>query len=297
MIIRNYTNADLPALLDFVAAHSSWGADGQELGRATFAQGLGQPGLAPERNGFLLDDGGALRGFALLSLELPIGRSVIELVAGDVGLDEVMGLVSHTVQRARESGAAVAHICLPASSPLRGRLPDLGFHPVQTYLDMLWRGDTLAAAALPDGYSVRPFQEGDAARLAAIQNAAFAASWGFCPNTPEQIAYRSRMANTSAAGILFLQDGAETAGYCWTTLLPVNGARRGRIGMIGIAPAYRGRGVSRPILYAGMAYLRTLGVDGIGLEVDGSNAPAVGLYTSTGFQITGELHWFERPLA
>lgn len=297
MIIRNYTTADLPALLDFVAANSSWGADGQELGRATFAQGLGQPGLAPERNGFLLDDGGALRGFALLSLELPIGRSVIELVAGDIGQAEVMGLVSHTVQRARESGAAVAHICLPASSPMRGRLPDLGFRPVRTYLDMLWRGDALEAAELPDGFAVRPFQEGDAARLAAIQNAAFAASWGFCPNTPEQIAYRSRMANTSAAGILFLQDGAETAGYCWTTLLPVNGARRGRIGMIGIAPAYRGRGVSRPILYAGMAYLRTLGVDGIGLEVDGSNAPAVGLYTSTGFQITGELHWFELLLA
>ncbi|PKB70726.1 MAG: hypothetical protein BZY87_09400 [SAR202 cluster bacterium Io17-Chloro-G6] len=65
-------------------------------------------------------------------------------------------------------------------------------------------------------------------------------------------------------------------------------------GMIGVVPQCRGKGVSRHILQAGMKHLRSVGLTEIGLEVDGNNDPAVGLYTSTGFKTMGELHWFER---
>ena len=66
--------------------------------------------------------------------------------------------------------------------------------------------------------------------------------------------------------------------------------------MIGIVPEYRGRGGSRPILHAGMPCLRTLDIAGIGLEVDGSNTPAVGLSTSTGFVKAAGRYWFESSL-
>ena len=68
------------------------------------------------------------------------------------------------------------------------------------------------------------------------------------------------------------------------------------IGMIGVVPSYRGKGVSRHILQAGMKYLRSAGMPEICLEVDGSNDPAVRLYKSTGFKTMGERHWFERVL-
>ena len=162
---------------------------------------------------------------------------------------------------------------------------------------MVWRQDSLPVTPVPDGFNVRPFQAGDAALLAEVQNSAFAASWGFSPNTPEQIEYRSSMANTSHQGILFLVRGENIAGYCWTCMVPVKGNIRGVIGMIGVVPDFRGQGISHSILLAGMHYLRTLNVSEIGLEVDGSNTPGVRLYTSVGFQKVGERHWFELELS
>jgi len=68
------------------------------------------------------------------------------------------------------------------------------------------------------------------------------------------------------------------------------------IGMVGVVPDYRGKGMSQHILQAGMKYLRSAGMPEICLEVDENNEPAVRLYTSTGFKTTGVRYWFERVL-
>ena len=78
--------------------------------------------------------------------------------------------------------------------------------------------------------------------------------------------------------------------------VPVESGVRGMIGMIGVVPKFRGKGVSRHILQAGMQHLSSVGLAEIGLEVDGNNDPAVRLYNSTGFKTLGERHWFERVL-
>jgi len=79
-------------------------------------------------------------------------------------------------------------------------------------------------------------------------------------------------------------------------MVPAENGVRGVIGMIAVVPDYRGKGVSRHILQAGMKHLRSIGLAEIGLDVDGNNASAVGLYESTGFKRMGERHWFERVL-
>ena len=91
-------------------------------------------------------------------------------------------------------------------------------------------------------------------------------------------------------------DGEKTAGYCWACLVPVEGSIRGVIGMIGVVPEYRGKGISSSILVAGMEALRAQKVADIGLQVDSSNTPGVRLYTSIGFQKVGTLNWLERRL-
>ena len=144
-----------------------------------------------------------------------------------------------------------------------------------------------------DPHPVRHFKPGDSAALAQVQNAAFTGSWGFCPNTVEQIEYRSGMSNTSHQGILFLHDQDQLAGYCWTCVAPSGGKTKGIIGMIGIDPRHRGQGVSKPVLVAGMEHLLSIHVDEIGLHVDGNNTPAIRLYNSVGFEKVGELHWYE----
>ena len=299
MPVLNYTGGQLPALLDFVETCSSWGDQGRDLGRRTFQDILGQPGLDPEENCLLLEEDGRLQGYSLVLPEPPISRAVMELeVAASVSSSpQELELVRWGVARAGELRARVIHICVSDPSPKAERLQEEGFYLVRRYLDMVWRRDALPSAPIPDGFSVRPFQPGDAAVLTEIQNAAFSGSWGFSPNTLEQIEYRSSMSNTSHEGILFLKEGDNTAGYCWTCLFPVDGSIRGIIGMIGVSPDYRGRGISSAILLAGMEYLRSLDVADIRLQVDGSNTPAVRLYTSVGFEKARELHWFERDLS
>ncbi len=296
MQVRNFTSGQLPALLDFVEQCNLWGNRGRELGRQTFREVLGQPGLAPTNNCFLLNEGGRVRGFCLVIPELPIDRTVLELevAPGLAGSTAERELVCQAVHRARELGARIAHLCLPNPSPRSRLLAEEGFSTIRTYWEMVWRQETLPAAALPEGFTVRPYRPGDAPVLTEVQNAAFDGSWGFCPNTVEQIGYRAAMVHIPREGILFLCHGEKTAGYCWTCLAPVEGAIRGVIGMIGLVPAYRGQGVSRCVLVAGMEFLRSLDVADIRLQVDGSNDPAIRLYTAVGFEKASERHWFER---
>ena len=136
-------------------------------------------------------------------------------------------------------------------------------------------------------------QKGDTSLLIQLQNDAFTGSWGFSPNTEEQIEHRTHMPNTSKAGLLFLFAGENPAG------LPLDGdgagqQRRARYDRRG--SPIQGEGLSRHIMQAGMKHLRSVGLAEIGLEVEGNNDPAARLYISTGLKILGERHWFERVL-
>lgn len=298
MPVRKFTWQDLTALLDFIGTVQAQNEDDRKLRQQSFRETLEQPDQDPEENCLLLEEGGRIQGCCLIFPEPSIKRSVLALdVSPDIeGDDQEADLVRHALERSREFGAEVAHICLGQDSPRSRLLEREGFHLARVYWDMLWDNDRLPEAAIPDGFTVRHFEPGDAASLAKVQNAAFDGSWGFAPNTAEQIEYRSGMSNTSHRGILFLHDHDKLAGYCWTCLAPSEGKTRGIIGMIGISPAYRGKGISKPILVAGMRYLQSVPSDDIGLHVDGKNTPAIRLYTSVGFEKVGELHWYEYNL-
>ena len=298
MPIRNYTGDWLPGLLEFVEAVRGWGSQGRELARQTFQQVLAQPELAPANNCFLLAEEGKVQGFCLVFPELPISRTVLEFEVAQhlSGSPLETDLLQRGMDRARELGARVSHICLPDLGHRAALLGAEGFGHVRTYWDMVWDQEALPRWQVPQGFAVRSFQTGDASLLTEVQNSAFDGSWGFCPNTVEQIEYRTSMANTSPQGILFLHQDGKPAGYCWTCVAPANGGIRGLIGMIGVVPDYRGQRVSRTILLAGMEFLGSIGVADIALLVDGSNTPAISLYTSVGFEKQGERHWFERKL-
>ena len=298
MPVRSYTGDQLLGLLDFIEAVRGWGSQGRDLARRIYREVLAQPDLAPSDNCFLLEEEGKIQGLCLVFPELPIGRTVLEFeiaprLSGSSGEKD---LLHRGMERARELGARVAHICPPEAQRLAGLLCAERFVHARTYLDLVWDQAELPSWQTPDGFSVRSFQPGDASLLTEIQNSAFDGSWGFCPNSVEQIEYRASMSNTSHHGIIFLHQDEKPAGYCWTCVTPVNGGIRGLIGMIGVVPDFRGQGVSRAILLAGMAHLRSIGVADIALQVDGSNTPAIRLYTSVGFEKVGDIHWFERDL-
>lgn len=295
MPVRKFTWQDLPALLDFIGTVQSQNQQDRRVRQKSFQENLQQPDLFPEANCLLLETDGRILGCCLIFPEPPIRRAVLALdVAPQLeGGEQEEELVRQAIGRSGELNAKIAHICLGPDSLRSELLRRRGFHLERLYWDMLWTGARLPEADPPAGFTLRHFQTGDAAALARVQNAAFIGSWGFCPNTVAQIEYRSSMSNTSHQGILFLYDQDNLAGYCWTCIAPSEGKTKGIIGMIGIAPGHRGRGVSKPVLVAGMKHLQSIHVDEIGLHVDGQNTPAIRLYTSVGFEKVGELHWYE----
>lgn len=305
MPIVTFTDGHLPALLDFVETLNDWGAQGRDLGRKIFRELLEQPWLDLQTDLCVLEVQGTIKGFCFVHREPPIGRSVIQIEVGPgvAGGIHEEGLLDMAVGHSRKWGAEVAHLCLPAGSDRVAILEERGFTMARSYANMSWQGDRLSPWSMGTGFKVRSYVPGDEVLLTQVQNAAFGGSWGFCPNTVEQIKYRADMSNTSHQGILFLfhrekhAEPEEPAGYCWTCLVPVARGLKGVIGMIGVVPDFRGRGVSKSILLAGMDFLRSAGATNIDLEVDSSNTPAIRLYESVGFEKTSELHWFELELS
>lgn len=299
MPVRKFTWDDLPPLLDFIGKVQAQTEPDRQFIKQNFQETLGLPGLEPEENCLLLEEGGQIQGGCLIFPEPPISRAVLALdVAPDIeGGPSERELLRQAVKHCQELKAQVVHICLAPDSSRNQLVESEGFHQARVYWDMLCQQKTVTEAEPPPGFTVRSFRPGDAPELTEVQNAAFTGSWGFSPNTVEQIEHRSSMSNTSHQGILFLAHGDHIAGYCWTCIAPSDGETRGIIGMIGVSPDYRGLGISRPILSAGMEYLKSVGVDDIGLHVDGNNIPAIRLYTSMGFNKVGELHWYEYKLS
>ena len=302
--LRGYNDSDLPALLDFIVPRPAGANDADSaVHRSVFADILKLPGRDQRRDCVLLFDAdGAgrptLRGFCLVFPEPLAGRCVLNIhVAPGIGTEDgYHSLVRAGLERTREVGAEAAHIALWPPYDRAGDLENEGFEMTRVYWDMTWEEERLAGVELPHDYSVRHFDTDDVAELTRVHNAAFAGSWGFSPYSEEQTAHRAGMANTSYQGIRLLFHGEELAGYCWTLLMSDGRRRQGVIGSIGLAPEFRGRGISKTILTDGMQYLRSAGADYVRLEVDGGNTPAIRLYQSIGFRKTGELHWYERML-
>ena len=309
--IRNYADGDLPALLDFVVPLPSSGVNANPDGavhRSVFTDIMRLPGRHQERDCLLLfedagDGGGSLLGFCLVFPEpsgedSPGGRCVLNIhVSPGESYEAGWGaLVRSGLERTRQVGVAVAHIALWPPYDRAGTLEAEGFELARVYWNMNWEDERVPVVDLPDAYHVRSFTEGDITAFTATHNSSFAGTWWFSPYTEEQTAHRALMANTSYEGIKLLFHESQMAGYCWTLLMSDGRRRQGVIGSIGLAPEFRGGGISRLILSAGMSYLRSAGADYIRLEVDGKNVPAIRLYQSMGFQKAGELHRYERRL-
>ncbi|MCL4435013.1 MAG: mycothiol synthase [Actinobacteria bacterium] len=141
----------------------------------------------------------------------------------------------------------------------------------------------------PDPLVLRTFRPGqDELSWLELNNRAFASH-------PEQgrwdlnmLAAREQEPWFDPQGFILGVDANRLAGACWTKIHPGNLPSyppMGEIYVICVDPTYQGRGVSAPLLRAGLDHLSSRGLRIAMLYVDSDNAAALKLYERFGFKI------------
>ncbi len=123
--------------------------------------------------------------------------------------------------------------------------------------------------------SLSEASERDAAAIAAVQAVSFQRGWG-------EDEFRSLLLDRNVVCHRSLM-GRSLIGFILSRLV----AGEAEILSVAIAPGWRGRGLSRPLLDLHLRRLAGLGARTVFLEVDEKNAPAGRLYRRAGFYDVG----------
>jgi len=304
--IRNYTRTDMDKLRDLYVRAGENSLWGPVAGGRQFDMLLQRPQYSPEADLFVAESSGErLAAYADVVREVRIGRVVVDIYVHPRFRRLGMGrrLVEGVCERASALGAQKVHV-LVGDSNTGGMefLDGAGFEPVRRYL-VLGRkegGERLNEAGVDFGnLALGRFQDGDEQRLADIQNLCFEGSWGFCPNTADEVGFYLAMTMTRIQDVLVLRDDVEVVGYLWPQVLERSkggGGAHGWIHMVGVRPDYRGQGFGQKLVQTGLQSLRERGVQGVELTVDEENHKAVTLYTSMGFSTKDTKLWYELRL-
>lgn len=152
------------------------------------------------------------------------------------------------------------------------------------------------------GVRVRPGRPADASALAAIAGVAYGASRYFHdPNFPTERCrqfYRDWILRSLEGrfddAVLVAEVDGEPAGYVSCRALTAN---LGSIGLVGLAEAYRGRGLARRLLGAALEWFAAHDLPVVEVVTQGRNAPARRLYESSGFALRRHEVWFHEWFA
>jgi mycothiol synthase len=302
-IIRNFHPDDLSSYVELSVEAAKLAPAGRPASPQAISEELGRPNHLPEQNLFLAELAGKVIGYMDVRAEPAIARAMLDCFVHPEHRRKGLTteLFHHASRRARELGARMAQANVAEdNAAAKALLSKLGFRFARRFLNLTLE---LSKARLPDeedvALSARHLQRGEEEELARIQNRSFAGTWGYNPNTLEEVVYRLNMTGSSPEDVILVFDGDRPAGYCWTRTRPeasAGAAYMGRIMMLGVDPDYRGRGIGKRALLAGLAHLKSKGIQVAGLTVDSQNAVAYALYESCGFQFSSAGAWYEKTL-
>ena len=239
-----------------------------------------------------------LAGYA--QADLGLAEASAELVVDPAMRRRGVGTALWTAMAgaADRAGADVrlwAHGNLPAAQRFAGAH---GLSPVRELHKMarpLGAADVGSAeTALPEGFTARSFEPGrDEQAWLETNAAAFAHHPEQGRLGPTDLQERMSQGWFDPAGFILVEAAAEpgrVAAFHWTKVDPkerstIDPARPvGEVYVVGVHPAYQGRGLARPVTALGLAHLASLGLPEVVLYVDGDNAAALGTYTGLGFR-------------
>jgi len=301
--VRNYQPTDFETYVQLIIEAEKLEPTGRCTAPQILQENLYRPNYSPEQDLFLVETAENIVGYLDVAPELTIGRVILDCFIHPEHRRRGLAtkLLGYATHRAEELGVKVAHVNIPQDNIVaKSVLSKLGFRFVRRFLqfrlDMAkvdWRDIDQAAL------QCRHLQRGEEGKLTQIQNRSFAGTWGYNPNTVEEITYWINLINRSPEDVILACDEDKAVGYCWTRASyagAITGERKGQIRMLGVEPDYRGRGVGKGVLLAGLSYLKSKGLQVAELTVDSTNKAACSLYRSVGFEISSSSLWYEKAI-
>ena len=304
-LIRNYRLEDFDKLVDLGAKFGRLRQDSCCASLQDWIEDLGKPDHFPEDNLFVAERAGNILGYVDVMPELGIGRVVLKYLVHPEHHRKGLAkrLVECGIQRARELRVKAAHVNIPQDDAMaKGLLSRMGFRCVRRYvelrLDLSEAHMPTLCHTLPRCHHLEPGQE---ERLTQIQNRSFVNTWGYNPNTKEEVIYRTGLPSSSPEDIVLAYEDDKPVGYCWTktnvTEDKAMSGNKGRIYMLGVDPDHRGKGVGKQVLVAGLSHLKSKGIRTVELTMNSENEAACALYRSVGFEVCGSSLWYEKVLS
>ncbi|TES88489.1 MAG: GNAT family N-acetyltransferase [Dehalococcoidia bacterium] len=302
--IRNYQTSDFDGYVNLHIETARLDRSGCYTSREMLRENLQRPAYNPKKDLFIAEASGKIVGFLNITPELIIRRVLLDCLVHPEYRRKGLAkqLLEPAIRRARELRTTMIHVSVPEkNSTAREVLSRLGFSVVRQFLEMsLPLSNLKPSDTSSKEFVLRHLQRGEEGMLAEVQNRCFADTWGFNPNTPEEIAYSLSLSNASAEDVVLAYDGERPAGYCWTKINgeknTKTGGEKGRILMLGVDPDYRDKGIGKLTLEAGLSYLKDKGVRVVELTVDSENQPACSLYRAAGFEVQARSLWYEKQV-
>lgn len=269
----------------------------QKTNTAALERWLRQPNLEPERDCILAYAGAKPVGYAYLIIEAAISRGVlVSGVVEDGGALVIRALQSQALVSARKLGLNVLHVDIPEADSV-GRLlcEESGMRQIRTHHHMRRDSGSPVSVTIPTGATLRLADRNDVRSVTTLQNAAFTGSWGYSPNTEEEIEYRIFDLPIDAPDpVVLLEVDDNLIAYCWnhreTPTSP------GIVGMVGVWPDQQGKGYGNMVTGAGINHLLRMGANPIEITVDSENLPAIRVYQKVGFVLGWKSFWYELAL-
>ncbi len=299
--IRNYSSSDFDRMADFYGrAADSFPLSGNNYSEVLIKK-FSRPGYDPTTNFFIAEQKNKLIGCADLVYEEQIKRAVANIFVLPSYRRKGLGrdLLGNLFRRCQKLGALtllanVAEFDFEASSFLLKQKFSLirYFHILQIDISKNLFLDRELKDFVP-----QYFRSGEEEELVALQNKIFSGSWGFCPNTVEEIKYYLKMTGCRIDDVICLEDRGRKIGYVWPDILPKdNENKHMRIHMLGVDPEFRGKGLGKNLLQTALFQLNKQDIITVELTVDSENIPAVSLYESLGFKLKSRSVWYERRI-
>lgn len=256
---------------------------------------LKQSNLIPEQECVFAEIGDEPVGFGYLIAEQTLSRGV--LIADAANPAVMAALIADSGNRAQNLGLSLIQMDVPESDLQRRELcKAAGMSLVRTHLHLLRPGNEPTNTRLPFGTTTRLATRADVSTITDIQNKAFIGSWGYAPNSAEEVSYRIfELPAMAPDPVIIISVDSEDLGYCWAH--QEHADTPSIIGMVGVLPSQQGKGLGKLATAAGIDHLLNAGAAAVEITVDSENGPAIQVYETVGFRLNWRSMWYERALS